>query len=126
MLRVVAICTQTENHSKKRNTYEHRVYGTIVNAVCSGRLVSLLGKMILSVHVLVLAMAPIEHFYGNIVKEIQVTTLCCLLKLARDPLNLKDLSSMDLSVDNPKTIYTQSSELIVTRMNLFSMKCNFN
>ena len=71
-------------------------------------------------------MAPIGHFYGNTEKEIQVATLCCLLKLARDSLNLKDLSSMDLSVDNPKTTYTQSSELVVTGINLFSMKCNFN
>ena len=72
-------------------TVERRVYGTIVDAVCNGGLIEPFGKMILSVHALVLAMAPIEHFYGNIEKEIQVATLCCLLKLARDSLNLKDL-----------------------------------
>ena len=71
-------------------------------------------------------MAPIEHFYGNIEKEISVATLCCLLKLVQGSLNLKDLSSMDLSVDNLKSRYSQSSELVVTRTNLFSVKYDFN
>ena len=71
-------------------------------------------------------MALIEHFYGNIEKEIPVATLCCLLKFVQDSLDLKNLSSMDLSADNPKMIYIQSSELVVMHMNLFSVKCNFN